>query len=137
MRLRPLANIFAFGSVMLAATALAQDASEGGPPAGVEDSVFSGDYLSVGVGAALNPSYTGSDDYVVTVLPIIQGSLGGIDINPRAGGLKLDFVQDPAEGIAFDAGIAARIRGNRNNQIKDEVVLQYGELDTAIEVGPQ
>lgn len=130
----------AMGAILcMAATAspaLAQDdALEQGPP-DIEDTVFAGDYLSVGVGAALNPSYDGSDDYVVTVLPIVQGSLGGVDINPRAGGVTLDFVQDPDEGVGLDLGIAARLRGDRVNQIEDEVVLQYGELDRAIEIGP-
>lgn len=128
------------GAILFATTAIpaaAQDGPEAGPPPiDMGDTVFSGDYLSVGVGVALNPSYTGSDDYVLTVLPIVQGSLGGVDINPRAGGVTLDFIQDPDEGVGLDLGIAARLRGNRASQIEDEVVLQYGELDRAIEVGP-
>ena len=54
-----------------------------GPP----KTVFDGDFLTVGVGAAYGPSYSGSDDYTAFVLPIVQGSLGGIDISPRPGGL--------------------------------------------------
>ena len=100
------------------------------------DSVFEGDWLSVGVGAAYSPSYDGSDDYVVSVLPIVQGSLGGVDINPRPGGLALDFVPDAETGPGFDLGIAARIRRNRAAQIEDPVVAGLGELDTAFEVGP-
>ncbi|RIV85757.1 MipA/OmpV family protein [Aurantiacibacter zhengii] len=119
-----------------ASPALAQDDAETQGPPDIEDTVFAGDYLSVGVGVALNPSYTGSDDYVFSVLPVVQGSLGGVDINPRAGGVELDFVQDPDEGVGLDLGIAARLRANRASQIEDEVVLQYGELDRAIEVGP-
>lgn len=128
------------GAILFATTAtpaVAQDGPEAGPPPiDMDDTVFSGDYLSVGAGVALNPSYTGSDDYVFTVLPIVQGSLGGVDINPRAGGVTLDFIQDPDEGVGLDLGIAARLRSNRASQIEDEVVLQYGELDRAIEVGP-
>ena len=131
---------FVSGAILAAISAspaLAQDEVQG-PPADIDigDTVFAGDYLSVGVGVALNPSYTGSDDYVFTVLPIVQGSLGGVGINPRAGGVTLDFVPDPDEGVGLDLGIAARLRGNRASQIEDEVVLQYGELDKAIEVGP-
>lgn len=135
---RPIALILgAILSATLANPVAAQDAPvEGPPPIDMDDTVFSGDYLSVGAGVALNPSYTGSDDYVFSVLPIVQGSLGGVDINPRAGGVRLDFVQDPDEGMGFDLGVAARLRGNRASQIEDEVVLQYGELDRAIEVGP-
>ncbi len=129
----------ACGTILTALSAspvLAQDDAETQGPPDIEDTVFAGDYLSVGVGVALNPSYTGSDDYVFSVLPVVQGSLGGVDINPRAGGVELDFVQDPEEGVGLDLGIAARLRANRASQIEDEVVLQYGELDRAIEVGP-
>ncbi|KLE34928.1 structural protein MipA [Aurantiacibacter luteus] len=105
-------------------------------PIDPSETVFSGDYLSLGVGAAYSPSYTGSDDYVIDVLPIVQGSLGGIKISPRAGGITLDFIQDRPGGPGIDLGVAARIRGNRASQIKDEVVEHYGELDTAYEVGP-
>ena len=111
-----------------------QAAPAGRPPMG--ETVFDGDWLSVGVGAAYSPSYDGSDDYVVSVLPIVQGSLGGVDINPRPGGLALDFVPDAEDGPGIDLGIAARIRRNRASQIEDPVVASLGELDTAIEVGP-
>ncbi len=120
--------------------------TEGGPPSGARvdpsesgerpETVFDGDWISIGVGAAYSPSYDGSDDYVVSVLPIVQGSLGGVDINPRPGGLALDFVPDAREGSGFDAGIAMRIRRARASQIEDPVVASLGELDTAIEVGP-
>ena len=32
--------------------------------------------------------------------------------------------------------MAAKLNRNRASQIEDEVVLSYGELDTAFEVGP-
>ena len=100
-----------------------------------EETAFSGDYLSIGIGAALVPSYAGADDYVVTPVPIIQGSISGVDINPRAGGLALDFI--PASGnVDFDLGVAARLRGDRSIQIEDETVAGLGKLKRAIEVGP-
>ncbi len=102
----------------------------------IEGTVFDGDWLSIGVGAAYTPSYDGSDDYVVSVLPLVQGSLGGVDINPRPGGLALDFIPDAEEGPGFDLGVAGRIRASRARQIEDPVVESLGELDTAIEVGP-
>jgi outer membrane scaffolding protein for murein synthesis (MipA/OmpV family) len=100
-----------------------------------ENTVYSGDYLSIGIGGAFSPSYAGADDYVFTPLPILQGSLGGVGINPRAGGIGLDFV--PAgERVDFDLGVAGRLRSDRAVQIKDPVVLGLGKLDRAIEVGP-
>ena len=126
-------------TAMTAQPAFAQEIGEiEGPPPTVdlEDTAFSGDYLSIGAGVAISPSYSGSDDYVFNVLPIAQGSLGGVDFSPRAGGLKLDFIPDPADGMGFDLGIAGRLRADRASQIEDEVVKNYVELDRAIEVGP-
>lgn len=132
---------FVLAAALFALPAIAQ--AQGGPPVetgeGPPDfgeTIFDGDWVSIGVGAAYSPSYDGSDDYVISVLPIVQGSLGGVDINPRPGGLALDFVPDAEEGAGFDFGVAARIRRNRADQIEDPVVASLGELDTAIEVGP-
>lgn len=135
-----IAALSAISALALATTAHAQDAGveidTEGPGIDIDDTVFAGDFVSIGVGAALNPSYTGSDDYVISVLPIVQASVWGIDINPRAGGVTIDFLPDAETGPGFDLGIAARLRSNRASQVEDEVVLQYGELDRAIEVGP-
>lgn len=110
----------------------AQDASVG---AG-EDNALEGDRLTVGVGAVYNPSYRGSDDYVVTPFPVVQGQLGGIGINPRAGGLALDFIPDDRDAkIGFSLGPVATYSANRSRQIKDRVVRAAGKLDEAIEVG--
>ena len=115
------------------AAALAQGADQ---PIDMSNTVYSGDYLSVGVGLAVNPSYTGSDDYVLTPLPIVQGSLGGVGINPRPGGIGLDFIPDGDGPVDLSLGVAGRLRANRNSQIEDEVVASLGKLDKAIEVGP-
>ncbi|UIP07696.1 MipA/OmpV family protein [Erythrobacter sp. SDW2] len=108
---------------------------EQGPPERPE-TVFDGDFLSIGIGAGIGPSYSGSDDYVVFPLPVVQASIGGIDINPRPAGLAVDFVPDAEEGVAFDFGIAGRVRSDRASQIEDPVVKSLGELDRAVEFGP-
>ncbi len=113
---------------MIAKPAVAQDID-------MADTVYAGDYLSVGAGVALNPSYAGSDDYVLTPIPLVQGSIGGVAITPRAGGLALDFVPG-GEKVDFDLGIAGRLRGDRAVQIKDPVVASFGKLRRAIEIGP-
>ena len=109
--------------------ATAQDAAS-------EPSVFDGDYLSVGAGVAYGPSYAGSDDYTVYPMPLLQGSFHGVAIDPRSGGLALDFIPDPDKGVGFNLGVAARVRLDRAHQIKDPVVKSLGKLDTAVEVGP-
>ena len=128
-----------------ATPAMAQDAGEPGviaeaPPetAVTEGTVFDGDYLSVGVGVAYGASYSGSDDYRAFLLPIVQGSIGGVDIDPRPAGVALDFIPDGDAGPNFSAGPVIRINRDRVDidRIDDEVVELYGELDTAVEVGP-
>ncbi|TMM47323.1 MipA/OmpV family protein [Qipengyuania marisflavi] len=105
-------------------------------PDSYEGTVFDGDWLTVGIGGAYSTSYRGSDDYVFSPIPLIQGSFGGVSFNPRPAGLALDFIPDEDGQIAFSAGIAAKMNRNRASQIKDPVVKLYGEKDTAIEVGP-
>ncbi|MDF1835580.1 MAG: MipA/OmpV family protein [Alteraurantiacibacter sp. bin_em_oilr2.035] len=143
MQYHSLRLVAALASVTLAVPAMAQDTSSEDDevnvsqgPVDMSETVYDGDYLSVGVGAAVSSSYTGSDDYVVSVLPFAQGSLGGIGISPRAGGLKLDFIPDGEGKVDLSLGVAGRLRNNRTGQIEDEIVKQYGELDGAIEVGP-
>ena len=134
LAIAPIAGLALLAAAMPATAQEGPDTAQ--PSVDVNETVFSGDFVTIGVGAALSPSYTGSDDYVISVLPVVLGSLGGVDISPRAGGIKLDFIQDPPQGMGFDAGVAARLRGSRASQIEDEVVEMYGELDRAIEVGP-
>ena len=114
--------------------ASAQDVAE--QPVTMDGTVFDGDWLSLGAGVAYGPSYDGSDDYVISPLPVVQGSFAGVAINPRPGGLALDFIPDQPGKIGINAGVAAKVNGNRARQIKDPVVEAYGKLDTAIEVGP-
>ncbi|NNC53019.1 MAG: MipA/OmpV family protein [Erythrobacter sp.] len=128
----------AAAAIAFAAPAMAQEVQVEPPaPAGPPETIFDGDYLSVGVGVGYNASYSGSDDYNVNILPIIQGSLGGIDINPRPAGLALDLVPDPDEGMSFSAGPMFRLRSDRTDvdDINDDIVAAYGELDRAVEIG--
>ena len=128
----------ATGSLALAcaAPAMAQnvEALPDGPDGGA--TVFDGNWFSIGAGAVYSASYDGSDDYVVSPIPIVQGKIGGVRISPRAGGAALDFVNDDSDGAKISAGVTARLNRNRASQIEDPVVLSYGELDTAFEVGP-
>jgi len=119
-------------ALALAAPALAQSST----PAASGDSVFDGDYLSVGIGGAYGPSYDGSDDMVLYPAALVQGSLGGIGISSRGAGVALDFIKTPESGVDFDLGITGQLRANRSRQIEDPVIESLGELDEAIEVGP-
>lgn len=126
VRLLALCSIIALTT--LAFPALAQNSDQG---------VYEGDYATVGVGAAVGPSYEGSDDYVFFPVPAIQARIGGIEIQPRAAGLALNILPEAADSkVSFQFGPAARLRFNRNRQIEDDVVKLLGKRDMAVEVGP-
>lgn len=117
-------------AIMGSAPAFAQEDQE------PVESVLDGDYLTVGVGAAYVPTYRGSDDYAVSPVPLVKGKFKGIDINPRVGGVALDFIPDDRDsGIGFSLGPVASVSFNRARRIKDPVVRAAGKLDTAIEAG--
>lgn len=138
MTTRRLALLLAVASVAcIAAPARAQMEGEG--PSlnlALDETVYDGDYGAVGVGVIYSTSYSGSDDYVVTVLPAGQASIGGVDISPRAGGLTVEFLKVPLGQARIEFGVTGRLRGDRASRIRDEVVNDYEHLDRAVEVGP-
>ncbi len=121
-------------AVGIASPLLAQETLSLGP---VERSVFDGDYLTAGIGVAVGPSYEGSDDYTVSPLPVVLGSYGGVDFQPRGPGIAFDFIPDKKDAkVDFIFGPVVRARFDRENSIKDPVVRSLGKLDFAVEVGP-
>lgn len=128
MRSRLTITLLAAATALVAAPAFAQEA-----PA---ENVLDGDYLTVGAGAVYVPSYRGSDDYVLTPVPLVRGHVAGVDINPRVAGVALDFIPDGKDAkIGFSLGPVATYSANRAGRIKDPVVRAAGKLDPAIEVG--
>jgi len=123
-------------SVALCVPAFAQDSEA--PAAEMPNrSVFTGDWLTVGLGAGYRPSYDGSDQYVLFPAPLAQGSVGGFDFGARGPGLYVDLIADGNSGkdVKFLAGPLLRFRMDRNNDIKDPVVRLLGKKDVAVEVG--
>lgn len=123
---------------LAAAPALAQEEQvTTGPAEDVAGSgtVYDGDWFSVGGGIGYGPSYDGSDDYTAYPVPLVQGSLGGVGIQPRPAGIALDFIPDAKNSVGFAFGPVAKLRLNRSRQIKDPVVEAAGKLKKAIEVG--
>lgn len=115
-------------SLLCAGPALAQE-----EPA---DNVLAGDHLTVGVGGIYGPSYDGSDDYVFSPVPIVQGQYKGVTLSPRPAGAAIDFIPDGRDArVGFSLGPVATVSFNRNRQIKDPVVRAAGKLDPAIELG--
>lgn len=113
----------------------------GRPPAGIPSfkPVFDDTWASVGIGAGLVPSYSGSDDYTVFPLPLIVGRIAGVGISPNGPGFNIDLLSQPPSftppETSFSFGPSFRFRNDRAQQVEDEVVELASELDTAIEVG--
>jgi len=118
-------------------TAAAPAWAEESPPISTENSVFSGDFLIVGAGVAVMPSYEGSDDLVAIPAAAVAGRVRGIGINARAAGLALDLIDDSdrAGGLGFTLGPVVRYRMNRSSRIADEVVARLGKLKGVVEAG--
>jgi outer membrane scaffolding protein for murein synthesis (MipA/OmpV family) len=113
------------------------DGARGGPPF---ETVFDDTWVTVGIGAGVVPSYSGSDDYRLFPLPLIVGRVGGVGISPNGPGFNLDLLSKPSarpgsSAPSFSFGPSFRFRNDRNGSIRDDVVELAGELDSAFEVG--
>jgi len=98
--------------------------------------VYDGDYLTIGGGVAVGPSYDGSDDTIVFPVAAFQGRLKGIGIAPRPAGFALDLINDGSERkVSFQIGPVVRARFDRHTQIKDPVVASLGKRAIAVELG--
>ncbi|ANI77434.1 MipA/OmpV family protein [Sphingobium sp. EP60837] len=99
----------------------------------VEDS----NVLTVGVGAAVIPSYEGSDDYRVIPVPQLRGKVSDFAFWTRGPSLYIDAIPNRGEGIDFQLGPVAGVRFDRSSRksIKDAAVRALGERDVAVEVG--
>jgi outer membrane protein len=98
--------------------------------------VFDGNYLTIGVGGVYSPSYEGSNNMTGSVLPLVQGRVKGIDIDPRANGVALDFIPDAKDAkFGFILGPVASYTRNRAHNISDPVVAASGRLKSEIDVG--
>lgn len=94
--------------------------------------------LTIGAGAAVIPSYDGSDDY--RVLPIVQarGKVHDIAFWTRGTALYVDAIADPTgAGIDMEAGPVVNVRLDRTSRkgIRDAAVRLLGKRDVAVEVG--
>lgn len=133
----PISNLSATVIALLAVTAFASPAAAQDLPDAAKDSdAFSGDYLIVGMGVALVPSYEGSDEHAIIGAGGVTGRVAGIGIGARSGGISLDFVPDGEDSrIGWGLGPVARWGGNRTAHIKDPVVEALGKLKGSIETG--
>lgn len=124
-----------------AAPVVAQTAPPVAPDAGAAATIaedFSGDSITVGLGAAYLPDYEGSNDYRFTPAPGAIGSYKGYNFTLAGNRLSVDLIPD-GQGPTWDvqAGPLGVVDFNRSSvkNIDDVRVRRLGELDTAIELG--
>lgn len=132
--MRPVKMIITVLSGFAASVPLGAQAQD--VPIDYEDSVFSGDFLVVGVGAVAVPSYEGSGDTTIMPAAGFAGRLAGIGISARAAGASFDLWADPKgarRGITL--GPVFRYRSNRTGDAHDDVVNKLGTLPGVIEGG--
>lgn len=98
-------------------------------------SVYDGNWLTAGAGAAYAPDYSGSNDYKLSVLPVVTGKLGGIGISPRRAGLAFDLINNSGGKVDLILGPVAALRFERSGSIKDPYVAALGKKKKAIELG--
>jgi len=129
--IRPLA--FTAVLALLSASAQAQDASPATPPPAVD---LGADRLTIGVGPAVVPSYTGSDQYGIVPGIAIQGQVDGLAFASQGTALWLDAIRGSGGvGWKAQAGPIAALRLDRTSRIRDSRVSGLGELRSAWEVG--
>lgn len=94
--------------------------------------------LTVGVGAAVIPSYEGSDEYRVIPVPQLRGRVSDFAFWTRGPGLYFDAIPNRDDsGIDLQLGpvVSARFDRSSRKNIKDDAVRALGKRDVAIEVG--
>lgn len=93
--------------------------------------------LTIGAGAAVIPSYEGSDDYRVLAIPQLRGKVHDFAFWTRGPGLYVDAIPNREAGVDFQLGPLVHVRFDRSSRknIKDDAVRALGERDVAVEVG--
>ena len=122
-------TILLAGLLAGAAPAFAQ-----GADAPLPDPEFAGNSFTVGLGAAANPDYEGSDHYRLIPAAFVRGRVGNISFITRGLALYVDVLSSES-GVDFDLGPIAALRLNRTGKVKDNIVDALPERDPAIEVG--
>jgi len=119
--------------LLLAGPALAQEESHA--PA-VDPAALDGDHVLVGIGAALLPSYEGSDKMVVAPVPAVMGTVSGFNFTLRGNRAWVDVIPTASgPGWDFQLGPLVSVNFNRNGRIGDPQVRALGKIPVAIEAG--
>ena len=127
-------------AVLLASPALAQSTTDSRvpsvPAAPAGGSILDRDNVTVGLGAAVLPSYEGSDSSVVTVAPLLRGSVKGFNFSAQGPGVSVDLLRE-SRGAKLDlqAGPVLSLNLDRTSRINDPVVERLGDIGVAVQGG--
>jgi hypothetical protein len=82
------------------------------------------------------PSYEGSDDYVLAIVPGVRGRVSRINFVLRGNRFSADLISTPGgPGWDFQLGPIAQVNFNRSAAIVDTQVKKLPKAKTAIELG--
>lgn len=120
----------------LAAPVLAQSTDAAPTPAStLPDPNDQSDQFTIGVGGAITPDYTGSNDYRVTPAAVVRGRVSGISFSTRGTALDVNLIPRGKDKWSFSAGPTVGLGLNRTGKIKDPVVALLPKRKKAIELG--
>ena len=105
------------------------------PPATPKRDIYAGDYLIIGVGAAVLPAYEGSHRHHVIPAFGVGGRIHGIGVSPRSAGVALNFVPPRGKRTWFGFGPVIRYRGSRTVAISDPTPIRVGRGKGYLELG--
>ena len=123
----------AFAAVLTAFPAAAQTVGVAGDqplPAATAQT----DFVQIGIGAAINSDYDGSNDYRIIPGGVLRAQYRGVAVQSEGLGLSADFI-NTGRNVDFDLGPAITVNLNRSGKIRDDVVDLLPERDVAVEVG--
>lgn len=138
--IRRLVLLSACALSVVAAPAFAQDATPQAAPAAdkltVDPAALDRDSITLGIGAAVLPSYEGSNDYVIVPAAAARGKIKGLSFFTRGTQLLVDVIPD-GSGPRFtvEAGPAIGINLNRTGRLVDNRVRALGKIKAAAEGG--
>jgi MipA family protein len=121
--------------LLAAVPAFAQDQADTVAPV-IDPAELDGDSFQIGVGVGAVPSYEGSDDTVISIVPGLRGRVARINFALRGNRFTADIVPTPGgPGWDFQLGPVAQVNFNRSAAIRDPQVKRLPKLGTAIELG--
>lgn len=105
-------------------------------PAFAQQPLVDQNTVNIGIGAAIRPSYDGSDDIVVGPAAIIRGKVAGFSFETAGTQLSVDLIRNASDnGVKFKFGPVAGIGLNRSSQIRDQRVAALGNIRAAAHLG--